>query len=254
MITPSVSTENYLESKIPLYLSLTIFSVVVILYFLFPGVQEFILEAWEVLISNDEQRIKKWVENFSWFGPLILILAMVLQMFLVFIPTLVLMIVCILAYSPFYGSLIAFVAIFSASSVGYGIGRFLGPVIAEKLLGKKSIKKGSEFLNQYGFWAIFITRINPFLSNDAVSLISGIFHMRYGQFILASLTGIAPLIIFIAILGETTEGLKKGLIWISVVTSLLFVGYLMYKRFIKEEQTQKAKTSWMIFQKFRRTK
>lgn len=230
MITSSLSTGVFKENKISIFFSFAILSVLFILYFLFPGVRDFIMEAWAVLTSNDEQRILIWVQNFSWFGPLLLILAMICQMFLLFIPTLILMVVCILAYGPFYGSIIALVAIFSASSVGYGIGRYLGPGIAERMIGKKSIKKGSDFLLHYGFWAVFITRINPFLSNDAVSLISGILKMNYWQFTLASITGITPLIILIAIFGETTEGLKRGLLWISVVTLIVFLIYLFWKK------------------------
>lgn len=226
----------YKESRIPIFFSFSILFLLAILYFLFPGVGDFFVDAWAVLTSNDEQRIMIWVQNFSWFGPLLLILAMICQMFLVFIPTLVLMVVCILAYGPIYGSIIALVAIFSASSVGYGIGRYLSLGIAERLIGKRSIKNGSDFLLHYGFWAIFITRINPFLSNDAVSLISGILKMNYWQFILASITGITPLIILIAIFGETTEELKGGLLWISLVTLIIFLIYLYLNKFKKSRK------------------
>lgn len=235
MINSSLITKVSKESRLPVFFSLFFLSLLAILYFLFPGMRDFFIEAWVVLTSDDEQRIMIWVQNFSWFGPLLLILIMIFQMFLVFIPTLVLIVVCILAYGPVYGGIIALVAIFSASSVGYGIGRYLGPGLAERLIGKSSIKKGSDFLLHYGFWAVFITRINPFLSNDAVSLISGILKMNYWQFVLASITGIAPLIILIAIFGETTEVLKTGLLWISLVSLIIFLIYLFWNK-VKQSQ------------------
>lgn len=218
------------KSKLPLYLSLGLIVVGVGSYFLFPGVQDFFNEAWNVLTSDDEQRIKSWVDGFGWLGPIILILAMILQMFLLVIPTILLMVVCILAYGPYWGSLIVFVSVFSASTVGFFIGRYFGSDLVERLIGKKSEEKVAGFLEKYGFWAIAITRLNPFLSNDAVSFVAGILNMSYLKFISATLLGIAPLTIFIAIIGESTDQLKSGLLWGSLVSLLLFGAYVWWDR------------------------
>jgi len=55
-------------------------------------------------------------------------------------------------------------------------------------------------LGDYGFWAIIVTRVNPFLSNDAISFVGGLLRMGYWKFIAAALVGIAPLTSFIAIM------------------------------------------------------
>lgn len=218
------------KSKAPLYISLVIVTSIVLAYFFIPEVQQFLNNAWDTLTSNDEERIRTWVGDFGWIGPLVLILAMVLQMFLLVIPSIALMVVSILAYGPFFGSLIIMVAIFSASSVGYIIGRYFGPVIVEKLIGHKSERKISHFLDDYGFWAIIVTRLNPLLSNDAISFVAGILKMGYWRFIGATLVGISPLIIFIAVLGDTTDGLKTGLLWGSIISLILFVGYVWWDK------------------------
>ncbi len=77
------------------------------------------------------------MKQFGCMGPLIIILAMVFQMFLIVIPTLILMFVSILAYGPVWGCLIIFAAVFSASSIGYNIGRYLGQGFVEKVIGHK---------------------------------------------------------------------------------------------------------------------
>lgn len=201
------------KSKAPLYVSVSIVILVVLSYFFIPGVQEFFKEAWDVLTSDDEEKIKNWVDDFGWFGPIVLILAMIAQMFLLVIPTLALMVVSILSYGPLAGSIIVFMAVWAASSVGYFIGRYFGDVVVKKLIGHKTKKKVGDFIEDYGFWAVVITRINPSLSNDAISFVAGILKMGYIKFITATLTGIAPLILFLAIIGRSTEGLMKGLLW-----------------------------------------
>ena len=226
--------KNIKQSKLPLYVSLAIVALIVLAYFFIPSAQNFMDEAWSVLTSGDNQKIQQWFKGFGWVAPLLLILAMVAQMFLIVIPTIALTVVSILAYGSIWGSTIVFIAVFTASTVGYWIGRYFGPGIVEKIIGHKSEKKVADFLEDYGFWAIFITRLNPFLSNDAISFVGGILKMSYRKFITATLAGIAPLTIFIAILGKSTQVLKTGLLWGSIVSIILFGAYIYWDKKIRK--------------------
>jgi uncharacterized membrane protein YdjX (TVP38/TMEM64 family) len=226
------------KSKAPLYISITILVVILAAYFFIPEVKEFIQEAWAALSSGDEERIEQWVSQFGYIGPLVIILAMVLQMFLLIIPTIALMVVSILAYGPWWGSLIVFAAVYAASTIGYLIGAYLGPVIVEKLIGAKTEKKIGQFIEDYGFWAIFITRLNPMLSNDAISFVAGLLRMGYWRFIAATLTGIAPLTIFIAIMGQSNDTLLQGLLWGSIVSLILFIGYVWWDKKGRKQKRQ----------------
>tara|TARA_A100000171_G_C2140629_1_gene155999 strand:+ start:27304 stop:27999 length:696 start_codon:yes stop_codon:yes gene_type:complete len=222
--------EKTSKSNVPLYLSILLVGGMIVCYFLIPSVQQFFNEAWNVLTSNDEKRIEQWVSGFGWFGPFVLILAMIFQMFLLVVPSLALMVVSILAYGPIWGSIIILVAVFAASSVGYLIGRYLGQTVVLKLLGAKTENKIERFIESYGFWAVIVTRLNPILSNDAISFVGGILKMNYWKFIGATLLGILPLTVFIAILGKSTETLKTGLLWGSVVSLVLFGAYIWWDK------------------------
>lgn len=233
-----IESASVKKSKAPLYISLTILVVILAAYFFIPEVKDFIQEAWAALSSGDEERIEQWVSQFGYIGPLVIILAMVLQMFLLIIPTIALMVVSILAYGPLWGSLIVFAAVYAASTIGYLIGAYLGPVIVEKLIGAKTEKKIGQFIEDYGFWAIFITRLNPMLSNDAISFVAGLLRMGYWRFIAATLVGIAPLTIFIAIMGQSNDTLLQGLLWGSIVSLILFIGYVWWDKKSRKEKRQ----------------
>ena len=224
------------KSKLPLYLSLLLVAILVICYFAVPPVNDFFNEAWSVLTSDDEARVKKWVEDFGWFGPVVIVLAMVIQMFLLVIPTILLMIVSTLAYGPVWGSIINFTAVIIASTVGYTIGKYLGLSFIERLLGEKTTKKITMFIKDYGFWAVVITRINPFLSNDAISFVAGILKMNYWKFISATAVGITPLILLIAITGQNTDSLKTGLLYGSIASLIIFGGYIWWDKKRKSKQ------------------
>ncbi|MDX1752082.1 MAG: TVP38/TMEM64 family protein [Salinimicrobium sediminis] len=225
-----VETTSIKKSKAPLYISLAIIAAVILSYFFIPEVKDFLSEAWSVLTSGDEQRTRAWVAQFGWFGPLIIILTMILQMFLIVIPTPLLMVVTVLAYGPWIGAIILFLAIFLASSFGYFIGRYFGPVIVEKLIGYKTERKISDFIEEYGFWTVIVIRLSPFLSNDAISFVGGVLKMGYWKFIGATMIGISPLIIFIAYLGGDYERLKTGLIWTSVISLVLFIAFVWWDK------------------------
>ena len=231
-----IQTTSVKKSKAPLYISLGIIAAVFLSYFFIPQVQTFLDNAWNVLTSGDKQRTEEWVSQFGWFGPVVIILTMVVQMFLIVIPTPILMVVAILAYGPIIGSIILFAAIFTASSIGYFIGRYFGPVIVEKLIGYKTEKKISAFIDEYGFWTVIVVRLSPFLSNDAISFVGGVLKMGYWKFMGATMIGISPLIIFIAYLGGDYERLKTGLIWTSVVSLVLFIAFVWWDKKIRKDK------------------
>lgn len=226
----AIETPSIKKSKGPLYISGLIVLAVILAYIFIAPVREFLQEAWQTLSSGDEKRIERWVSQFGLVGPLVIILAMILQMFLLIIPTIALMVVAILAYGPIWGSLLVFAAVFAASTVGYIIGAYLGPVLVEKLIGNRAEKKISDFIERYGFWAVFITRLNPLLSNDAVSFVAGVLKMGYWKFISATLAGIAPLIIFVAIMGRSNDSLINGLLWGSIASLVLFILYVVWDK------------------------
>src|SRR5690606_6461827 len=120
------------------YISIAIIGALVLCYFSIPALRQLCNEALHILVSGDRQRTSEWVQQFGFWGPLVLILAQVVQMFLFVVPTVLLMIVSILAYGPWLGSLYAMIGILLASAVAYIIGNSASEPFLNKLLGKKT--------------------------------------------------------------------------------------------------------------------
>lgn len=51
---------------------------------------------------------------------------------------------------------------------------------------------------------VFMTRLNPFVYNDAISLVGGFFGMGYPKLMCATLLGISQFFIIIAIVNESS--------------------------------------------------
>lgn len=205
-------------------------------YFIIPSYQAFIDEAWRVLTSGNDQQISRWIEQFGFWGPLFIVILTTAQMFLLIINITLLVLVAVLAYGPFWGSLLGIVSICIASTIGYFIGRALGRQTVHKLIGQSTEKKITQFMEDYGAGAVVIARFSPFLSNDAISFVAGILRMSYFKFMGATLTGIIPLVVLIAWMSESMNRLKTGLIWVSAISLVGFIGYVVYDKYFKSEE------------------
>jgi uncharacterized membrane protein YdjX (TVP38/TMEM64 family) len=223
-------------------LSALIIASLVISYFTVDGFKNFIDKAYTILSSGDKQRISEWVNQFGFWGPLLIVVIMIAQMFLIVIPSPLIMVVAVLAYGAWWGSVISYASVFVASTVGYWIGHAAGDSLIDNLLGKSKREKTTEYVERYGVWAVILARVSPFLSNDAISFIGGLIRMGYFKFMLATTIGIIPLIGLIAYLGEDMDKLKNSLYWISGIGIVVFALYLLYQKNSKVREKVKRKS------------
>ena len=214
--------------KGPIFIYLSLAVILVACYFLIPQFKEEIDTAFDVLTGEDEERVQRWVSTFGVFGPIIIIMGMVLQMFLFVIPNVLLMMIAIVSYGPVWGSIISFCGVFAASSLGYYIGSKLSKVTLSKFVSIDNQRKISDYIQDYGVGAIMITRMCSF-SNDALSFVAGMLKMDYKKYIVSTLIGILPLIVVLAIFGKN-ERIEWALVWITAASLTMLVVYIIIDR------------------------
>lgn len=224
--TPPPKLARYL----PLILSVLIIGGGALAYFLLPDFQRFCQEAWQVLTSGDEGRVADWVAQFGFWGPALLLVLFFVQMVAFVIPSWLLILVCILAYGPWWGSGLALVGILMASAAAYFIGKSLSEATLLALLGEKAEKKMASYLENYGLGTVVVFRLAPFLSNDTISFVAGLTRMGLSRFMAGTALGIIPLIGLLAYLGGNTERLQQGLIWASAVCLIGFGLYVWWDK------------------------
>ncbi|TGE13844.1 TVP38/TMEM64 family protein [Hymenobacter elongatus] len=218
------------SSRAPLLIAGTLLAVPVGCYFLWPAFQTEAREAFAVLKSGDQAKVSAWIKQFGYWGPVVIVGGMVAQMFLVVVNVVLLILVAILAYGPWWGSLLALVGVVAASTVGYWIGHSAGEAMVGRLIGEKNEQKMVAEVQRYGTWAVVIARLSPLLSDDAVSFVAGVARMGYWRFLAATVAGVMPLIGLLAWLGENSDRLKSGLLWVSGVSIVLFGGYVWWDK------------------------
>ena len=210
--------------------TLGILLILVICYFTIPAFEAEVNQAYAVLSSGDRPRVVSYVDSYGWWGPVVVIVLMTIQMFLVIVPSWLLMIVAILAYGWWWGSLLAVVAVVVASTVGHILGKQLGEDAVSRLVGEKTSRKLSNFIDKHGSAGVIIFRLAPFLSNDGISFIAGALGMRYWRFMLATLVGIIPLTALLAYFVYDMDSLQRILLWITGISVVGYVAYVLIRK------------------------
>ena len=221
------------------YLSGTFILILVAIYFIHLPFQLFIDQTFDVIISEDKDRTREYFKQFGIWGPLAIIVFIVAQMFLIVFPTILTVIIAVMAYGFWLGILISLIGIVIASTIGYFIGVNLKRAFINKLLGEKNLEKMVFWISNYSFGIVVLFRISPFLSTDAISFIAGMLRMDYKKYMLATLTGMIPLSMAIGYFAEDISTLEDGLFWIGGVGFILYAVYIFIdyrrKKRIKEK-------------------
>lgn len=183
-------------------------------------------------MSDDRERTREYFKQFGIWGPLAIIIFIILQMFLIFFPSFLPIIIAIMAYGFWLGILISLIGIGIASTIGYYIGRKLKGALLNKWLGEKNLEQMDFWISNYSFGVVVLFRISPFLSNDAISFIAGMLKMDYKKFMAATMAGMVPLSLAIGYFSEDISTLEDGLYWIGGAGLLLYALYVYidYKR------------------------
>ena len=215
-------SKSFLKKYASFIISFGIIATLVILYFTHQPFQKSVQEAWNILLSEDQQRIQEYVERFGVWGPLAIVVFIILQMFLIVFPSWLPIIVGVVAYGFWWGVLINLIGVGIASTIGY----FIGKKFKTTFVSQEKYEKMEYWINNYAFGTVVLFRVSPFFSNDAISFIAGIFRMSYKKFMLATYAGMIPLSLAVGYFSTDIDKLEKGLYWIGGVGAVLYGIYI----------------------------
>ncbi|HEY9185047.1 MAG TPA: VTT domain-containing protein [Salegentibacter sp.] len=177
-------------------------------------------------MNGNEEYTQEYFKDFGVWGPVAIIAFIILQMFLIVFPSWLPVIIAVRAYGFWWGILLALTGVVIASTIGFYIGKSFKGIFLTRIFGEKKMEKMDFWISNYAFGSVVLFRISPFLSNDAISFIAGMLHMKFKKFMMATLTGMVPLSIAIGIFSEDISRLKSGLYWIGGVGLIAYVIYI----------------------------
>lgn len=195
----------------------------------------------KMLMTGDVETLKNLVLSMGIWGPTIIMLLLVLQAVIPPIPAFVIIIVAYWLYGPVFGLLYALIGSQLGAIATFWLARILGRPFVVRLLGEKQLKQVDHFFHQYGIYAIFLARIVPVLSVDAITYAAGASNLSFKRFLIATICGQIPALLIFAIMGSKAENFLEFLGYL-VIAGLVFLltGYLI-KRWLDRKHGDKEK-------------
>ncbi len=173
-----------------------------LLYLLVGTVREETNQAVRVLASGDARALRDYILSYGAWAPVVSAGLMVLQALLAFLPSFILAFANGLAFGVFWGGMLSLTSAALAAAISFGIAHALGRTPIEAMIGKRSLGSADKWFVRYGAYAVFIARLIPVVSFDAISYAAGLTRMSFFKFLLATVAGMTPATFVYSYLGE----------------------------------------------------
>lgn len=151
-------------------------------------------------VANEAQ-LRALIERFGAWGPLAIIVLMMLAIVLSPIPSGPLAMVAGAAYGPVLGSCYIVLGATTGAALAFAIARRLGREAVQRHLTGRLSFLGRDRSQNALMAIVFVSRLVPFLSFDAISYAAGLTALAFGRFMLATFFGVIPVAVLFASAG-----------------------------------------------------
>ena len=169
----------------------------------------------------DRETIEGWIKAAGPWGPVLIVILMMLAVVASPIPSAPIALVSGAAYGHFAGAIYVAIGSELGALTAFVIARYLGRDQVERWLGDKATYGllGSQNLLTL---TVFGSRLLPFISFDAMSYAAGLSRLHLWRFLLATLAGILPASFLLAHFGaEAMSGDFGTAEWIAIGLGLM---------------------------------
>lgn len=196
-----------------------------------------LMETGALSTLTNEQALREWVGQLGFWGPLAIIVMMIIAIVMSPIPSGPIAMVAGATYGSVWGTAYVVIGAEAGALLAFCIARLLGYEVIHRWsrirpmldwLGKERSQTGLMLV-------VFASRLVPFISFDAVSYAAGLTPLAFWRFLIATLAGVIPTAYLIVMFGEVmitadSRGLTVALILISGVTLLPILAKLIWTR------------------------
>jgi uncharacterized membrane protein YdjX (TVP38/TMEM64 family) len=197
----------------------------------------FILKAFqEPLVSvmhwfSDPGAVGEAVQHSGFWGPTILFVLFVLQVFLAFIPGQALMVASGYIYGFTGGMLLTWFSLVAGGQAAFWLARRYGRHFAEKWVSSSVLDRWDRTASGQSIQFFAITLVLPFFPNDAMCYVAGLGKISWQRFLIANILGRGMASLLTVLIGAYGSMISAP-VWIgaSVLIVLVTVGWHVARR------------------------
>ncbi len=169
----------------------------------------------------DEEALRGWIEHLGIWGPLAVILLMILAILASPIPSAPIAMAAGAAYGHGWGTLYVLIGAEAGALAAFGLARMLGGAALGRGFGKR-LPAGLSGSQNALMGIVFASRLLPFISFDLISYAAGLTPLSWWRFALATLAGIVPASFVLAHLGfEMASGETARFVYTALALGLI---------------------------------
>lgn len=175
---------------------------------------------------RDQQAVTASMDRLGVWGPLILSILFVLQVFFAFIPGQALMIACGLLYGFTGGFLLSWLSLVAGGEMAFVLARRYGRLFAEKWISPAVLSRWDQTAQGQGVGFFAVSLVMPFVPNDAMCYVAGLGKISHRRFSLANLLGRGMACLFTSAVGAFGGSLPWQ-VW-AILIAILIAGGLAW--------------------------
>jgi uncharacterized membrane protein YdjX (TVP38/TMEM64 family) len=194
-----------------------------------PGVRHTLGHGLALLATGQLGQFQEYLLSLGAWAPAASIALMTAEALLVPVPIVIIMVANGLVFGLWPGMLISLAGGMTGALAAYGIGRWLGRALVERILPAASLAAADRLMGKYGGWAVVLERWIPGVPGDPMSYASGLTRMPALKFFALTTLGLVPANLATAFLGTQVAGDIPIAYWIGG-WGLVVIAWIVIKR------------------------
>lgn len=138
---------------------------------------------------SDRDAVSASMNHLGVWGPVVLFILFVLQVFLAFIPGQALMMACGFLYGFWGGFLVSWLSLVAGGELAFVLARRYGRTFAEKWISPNVLARWDQAAKGQGIGFFATTLVMPLVPNDAMCYVAGLGRISHRNFSMANLLG-----------------------------------------------------------------
>lgn len=184
-------------------------------------------------------QIRSYVLSLGVWGPIFLILLMILHS-LTFIPSEIITLADLAIFGPVWGFVYSWIGSMLGAYFAFYLAKFVGRPVVDRFVSKRMRNRFDFFVDRHGVGGLFVLRLIPIVSFNALNYVSGFTSISLWQFTWTTALGILPMNILFAVLYHTTYGIRYALVALTVVGLVMLIILFLKTRTSKKIASREA--------------
>lgn len=138
---------------------------------------------------GDQEAVTASMDHLGLWGPLVLAILFLLQVFLAFIPGQALMVACGYLYGFWGGFLLSWLSLVIGGEIAFVLARRHGRLFAERWISPSVLERWDRTADGQGVIFYAISLVMPLVPNDAMCYVAGLGRITHRRFTAANLLG-----------------------------------------------------------------